>query len=593
MKVRHYGHAPIPVIGVLAAVAICAMFSGTRRSAPAGERNKTWWLGAEVAPGPSTSPAPLGPSKGATGVRVKRVWNHSPARAAGLATGDVILRMNGTPVSTPADVDSVLSAPGSPKRMDLIILRDERTSSVSAVLQEKPNFALNIGVTLLILAAVYALLYFTSLDRVAVVGCGAVLAVVLGIELGFYDQGGAFAAIRMGTLALLLGMGLITAALEETGFLAIMARKIGELSRGDWSRLMVLLCVTTFFLSSHINNLTTILVILPMTLSLARELRFDPTPFVIGEIISSNLGGASSMIGDFPNMLIASETGRHFHDFLLYMTPPCLVQLAITIWFMKRMRGRNEAQPPSAPSSPMGERERGKAPALSPGKMKQALTVLAAVIMAFFFCDRFAVPPATVALAGGFVILLLWNRAAPRLIAKGGFGDIMFFVGLFVLVGCAEASGLLDIIAAWMVDASGGSLVGLALVLMWGAAIVTTFLNAGPTTALFVPMVAGLGVFDPSSAVAGTATEGGPHGLLWWALSLGICAGSSATVTGATAGPVALTKVEEFVKEARRRTDIAPVVGLSFVNYAKVGVPLMFVFLLVSSAYIWGLSVWS
>ena len=208
------------------------------------------------------------------------------------------------------------------------------------------------------------------------------------------------------------------------------------------------------------------------------------------------------------------------------------------------------------------------------------MAVLAAVIVAFFFCGRFAVPPATVALAGGSCVLLLWNRAAPRLIAKAGFGDIMFFGGLFVLVGCAEASGLLDIIATWMVDVSGGGLVGLALFLMWGAAIVTTFLNAGPTTALFVPLVMGLGVSEP-------------HGLFWWALSLGVCAGSSATITGATAGPVALTKVEEFVKEVKGRGDIAPVVGLSFFNYAKVGVPLMFVFLLISSAYIWGLSVWS
>jgi Na+/H+ antiporter NhaD/arsenite permease-like protein len=165
------------------------------------------------------------------------------------------------------------------------------------------------------------------------------------------------------------------------------------------------------------------------------------------------------------------------------------------------------------------------------------------------------------------------------LIGKSGFGDILFFVGLFVLVGCAEASGLLDIIATWMVGVSGGSLLGLALILMWGAAVVTTFLNAGPTTALFVPIVMGLGVSEP-------------HGLLWWALSLGVCAGSSATVTGATAGPVALTKVDEFVKEAKGRAGSAPVVGLSFVSYAKVGVPLMFVFLLVSSAYIWGLSLW-
>ena len=541
---------------------------------PAGKPDRTWWLGADLAAaGPATSP-------GITGVRVKRVWSHSPARAAGLVAGDVILRARGVPVSTPADLDAALSTPGSSRRTDLVVLRAQRATAVSVMLREPPNFGLSIGVVLLILAAVFTLLYVTSLDRVAVVGCGAVLSVVMGIGFGFYDQQGAFAAIRMSTLALLLGMGLITVALEETGFFASLASKVGELSGGDWPRLMVLLCVTTFFLSAFINNLTTILVILPVTLVLARELRFDPTPFVIAEIVSSNLGGASSMIGDFPNMLIASETGRHFHDFLLYMMPPCLVQLGITIWFMKKRQphvsGQRNGVPPPAAQSKIGT----LASARAAGKRKPALAVLIAVLIAFFFCGTLGIAPATVALAGGFAILLLWNRAAPRLIGKAGFGDILFFTSLFVLVGYAAASGLLDFIATWMLDVTGGGPLGLALVLMWTAAVATTFLNAGPTTAFFVPVVMALGVSSP-------------HGLFWWALSLGVCAGSSATVTGATAGPVALTKVEEFVKRIKGGPESGPVAELSFVSYAKVGVPLMFVFLLFSSAYIWGLSVWS
>ncbi len=566
-----YRYIPMLVIGALAVAGIAAMFSGTQQSVSARGQSKRWWLGADLAPGaPSVSP-------GMTGVLIKRVWGHSPARAAGLASGDVILRMNGMPVSTPAEVEAGLSTPGSP-RMDLVIVRNKRILSVPVLLRESPDFARNVGVILVLLATVFALLYFTPLDRVGVVGCGAVLSVILGIGFGFYDQQGAFAAIRMSTLALLLGMGLITVALEETGFFAAMAAKVGELSHGDWSRLMVLLCLTTYFLSALVNNLTTILVILPVTLGLARQFHYDPTPFVIGEIISSNLGGASSMIGDFPNMLIASTTGRHFHDFLLYMMPPCLAQLGITIWFMKRARPnpsseRKAAQPP-IPESDIA----AHTPALVPEKRRQALAVLGAVIVAFLFCGVLAVAPATVALAGGFAILLLWNRGAPRLIGKAGFGDILFFVGLFVLVGCAEASGLLDIIASWIMNVSGGGLLGLALVLMWAAAVVTTFLNAGPTTALFVPIVLGLGVSEP-------------HGLLWWALSLGICAGSSATITGATAGPVALTKVEEFASGIKAAAGSAPVAELSFANYAKAGVPLMFLFLLFSSAYIWGLSV--
>jgi Na+/H+ antiporter NhaD/arsenite permease-like protein len=567
-------YGPALLMGAIAIAAAWAMFSGARPAAPAGEPGRGWWLGADLAPGGAV------PFPGASGVRVTRVWSRSPARAAGLASGDVIVEMNDTPVSTPADVEAVLAAPGLGPRMELAVVRRGQRSSVSVVLRETPDFARNIGATLLLLAVIYALLYATSLDRLAVVGCGAVLSVILGTWLGFYDQQSAFGAIRMGPLALLLGMGLITVALEETGAFAIVARRVGELSRGDWSRMMVLLCVATYLISMFVNNLTTILVVLPLTLSLARELRFDPRPFVIGEIVSSNLGGASSMIGDFPNMLIASETTLQFHDFLLYMMPPCLVLLAITVWLLRRMRPNALSERATA-RRPATESTAGTAaPPLVAGKMNQALTVLAAVVVAFLFCGTVGVRPATVALAGGVTILLLWNRAVPRLLGKAGFGDILFFSGLFVLVGCAQASGLLDTIAAWIVGVSRGGLVQLALVLMWTAAIATTFLNAGPTTALFVPIVAGLGV-------------SAPNGLLWWALSLGVCAGSSATITGATAGAVALTKIEEFVKGLKTPAGSEPVAALSFVGYAKVGVPLMLLFLLVSSVYIWGLSVWS
>ena len=567
-------YGPALLMGAIAIAAAWAMFSGARPAAPAGEPGRGWWLGADLAPGGAV------PFPGASGVRVTRVWSRSPARAAGLARGDVIVEMNDTPVSTPADVEAVLAAPGLGPRMELAVVRRGQRSSVSVVLRETPDFARNIGATLLLLAVIYALLYVTPLDRLAVVGCGAVLSVILGTWLGFYDQQSAFGAIRMGPLALLLGMGLITVALEETGAFAIVARRVGELSRGDWSRMMVLLCVATYLISMFVNNLTTILVVLPLTLGLALELRFDPRPFVIGEIVSSNLGGASSMIGDFPNMLIASETTLQFHDFLLYMMPPCLVLLAITVWLLRRMRP-NALSERARARRPATESTAGTAaPPLVAGKMNQALTVLAAVVVAFLFCGTVGVHPATVALAGGVTILLLWNRAVPRLLGKAGFGDILFFSGLFVLVGCAQASGLLDTIAAWIVGVSRGGLVQLALVLMWTAAIATTFLNAGPTTALFVPIVAGLGV-------------SAPNGLLWWALSLGVCAGSSATITGATAGPVALTKIEEFIKGLKTPAGSEPVAALSFVDYAKVGVPLMLLFLLVSSAYIWGLSVWS
>jgi Na+/H+ antiporter NhaD/arsenite permease-like protein len=552
------------VISGLAAAAIAAMYSGSHHSAKPGPAEAAWWLGADL--------EPAGGQGG--GVRIKRVWSRSPASTSKLAIGDVILQINGTPVSSANEVETMLSAPDFQRTAMLEVLKSGQIAKIPVALRERPNFLLNSGIILLVLAAVFALLYFSPLERVAVVGCGAVFSVVLGIILNFYNQENAFEAIRMNTLGLLFGMGLMAAALEETGFFQIMVKKAIRFSHGDWSRLMVLLCLITFLLSTYVNNLTTIMLVLPVTLGAARTLGFDPAPFVIGELISSNLGGGSSMIGDFPNMLIASESGRSFQDFLFCMMPPCLFLLGVTIWYMKR---RAPQETGAAAAAALAEiNSRPEAP-LAKGRMSLVFVIQNAALIAFPFCAVLGIPPATVALAGGFLILLLWNRAAGRLLVKGGFADIIFFSGLFVLAGCAEASGLVDIVASWLVDVSGGGARLLALLLMWTAALATAFLSAIPATALFVPIVSGLGVCEP-------------HGLLWWALCLGLCAGSSATLTGATAGPVALTRMETFMKdEAAAGTEP----GLSFVSYARAGVPLALIFLLFSSAYLWGLSLLS
>lgn len=562
-----HGSGAAPLVAVtLVILGLAAMFSGGDRSAPVARAGQSWWLGVDLV---AASPSSAGPA----GVIVRRLLVRSPARPAGLLPGDRILSINGDPVLFPQDVESLLKAPVSSGSLDLVVSRGDRTVDLRVALRTVPDFRRDIGIVLLILLTVFAGLYLTAFDRVSVVGTGAVLSVIAGTLLGFYDQQAAFGSIRMGTLSLLLGMGVLTSALEKAGVFTVVARRISVLADGDWSRLLFFTCVVTYALSTFVNNLTTILVVLPVTLVLVKELGADPRPFVTGLIVSSNLGGASSMVGDFPNMLIASETDLAFRDFLLYMMPPCLVQLAVTIWFLKKL---NAPEPETAgrPAPLRPEQTSTDKPAkLRPLRMTQSLVVLVAVIVCFLFSGRLGLRPATIALAGGFAMLLLWNRAAPRLISGVGCRDLLFFAALFVLVGSAEASGLLDTVGGWIADLAGGRLLSTCLVLMWVAAVATAFLNAGPTTALFVPVVKSLGIADPS-------------GLLWWSLSLGVCAGSSATLTGATAGPVALSKLEEFDNEARRKGRTVSRERLSFASYARAGVPLMFAFLFISSVYV-------
>ncbi len=412
----------------------------------------------------------------------------------------------------------------------------------------------------------FGALALNLVHRLAAVGIGAFACILVGTLLGFYTPADAatFLGGKADTLILLGGVGLVTGVLAESGFFSRLARSAVEESGGSSKKIVISLCVATFVLSCFVNNLATILVVVPLSLIVADAMKIDPQPLVLGEVVASNLGGASTMIGDFPNMLIATEVGLPFREFLVYLAPVCLVQLAILIVYLSR-------ELPDRQQDPKAFRALLDRIAKQPWDASTAfrgILMLAGMIVAFAVGSEHGISPALVAGVGGLVALVFSGVPPNLLLKRLHLGDILFFACLFLMVGAVDASGLLNGFGRSLADLSSRSpLVG-ALAVAWGAAFVTSILNAGPTTALLVHIL--LAALTPRAASEAT----------WWALSLGVCAGSSATLTGATAGPVTASLMEQH---GRR---------LTFGAFAGTGVPLALLFLLVTSGYLVLLTSW-
>ena len=416
-------------------------------------------------------------------------------------------------------------------------------------------------------AVVFLLVEQDLIDRQQAMLGGAFLFLLLGWAMDFYSIKMAVKAVYFDTLSLIFGMSLISDTLVRSGVFFALAAGMIRFARGNRSLIMLLLILLTYFMSLMVNNLATMVIVLPLTLVLCHSLEIDPVPVAAAELIASNLGGASTLVGDFPNMIIAAAAHPHFSDFIWGMMAPCLILLAaLLLFFQSRMEPAlpKYADMAAVRASVLVFLEEQSADKCDPYLRKIGVLVMVVALSGFLIADLIGIRPATISFGAGLVILAFGRLPKEGVFKAIGGGDLLFFLGLFIMVGGLQAAGVLEGLHSLIVAIDGGSPIWSLLILMWVAAIITTFFNAGPTTALLSPVAVALSKDLPGSTA------------LWWALSLGVLAGSSASLSGATAGPIVASQIAHYCGSS----------PLDFRRYSQWGIPMAAIFLGISTLYI-------
>ena len=420
-----------------------------------------------------------------------------------------------------------------------------------------------------LLVAIYAAIILDRVNRAIV----ALLGAGLMIGLGVIDQRQAIAGIDFNTLALLVGMMLLVALARRSGMFQYLAILAAKLARGHPAAIMALLAIVTAVVSALLDNVPTVLLIAPVTLLIAQELKIAPYPFLFVEIFASNIGGTATLIGDPPNIIIGSAANLTFNDFVLNLGPVVVLVLAVQIALGHWVWGRAMRVAPE---------ERARVLAFDPRQaitdprlLRQSLVVLGLVIVAFVLARWLRLEPGTIAMAGAALLLLLdnWPRGAEAQshAVHAAFGEvewvtIFFFVGLFVVVAGVEQAGLLRLFADRLAAWTGGDLAATALVVLWGSAVLSAIIDNIPFVATMIPVIKGM-----------APALGGPDHLLplWWSLSLGACLGGNGTLIGASAN---LT-VAGIAERAG--------VPFRFVTFLRHSVPMTLVSIVICTGYVW------
>jgi Na+/H+ antiporter NhaD/arsenite permease-like protein len=392
--------------------------------------------------------------------------------------------------------------------------------------------------------------------RTSVAFAGAGLMVVLGV----LDQDQAIEAIDWATIGLLAGMMVIVALVEPTGVFTYLALRVAQLSRGRPVPLMLMLAAVAGVLSAFLDNLTAILLVVPITLVIADMLRISPIPLVLTQVLASNIGGTATLIGDPPNILIGTARPElSFMDFIVNLAPVSIVTLVVVsgllaIVFRSSMQIEPERAREVERLDPARDMRRAK-------NVKRTLAVLFGTIVAFFLHAPLHLEPAVVALGGATVMLFVTSDKVESALERVEWASLFFFIGLFVMVGGLVEQGVIDDVAGWLADLTDGSPTAESMVILWGSATGSAVVDNIPFTTAMIPVV---------EAIQGDEFDDG----LWWSLALGACFGGNATMIAAAAN-VAATGI-------LTRTGHA----VSFVRFLAIGLPVTLVSLVIATGYL-------
>ncbi|WP_315836997.1 ArsB/NhaD family transporter [Bradyrhizobium prioriisuperbiae] len=431
-------------------------------------------------------------------------------------------------------------------------------------------FGLNpMWVSTCILLITYALIMTEKVNRAIVALLGAGLMVIVGV----FDQNEALKGVDWNTLGLLTGMMILVSISRRSGMFQYVAVRAAQLARAHPAGILLLLQITTAVLSALLDNVTTVLLVVPVTLAIARQLDVPPYPFLFAEIFASNIGGTATLIGDPPNILIGSQAGLAFNDFVVHLAPVILVVMAVQTLIIHLLWGRRMHAAPEAEARVMAMTANDSIEDWR--LLKQALVVLTVVMLGFVFARQLHLEPATIAMLGAAVLMLLDNwthhseKAAQNI--HQTFSDvewitIFFFIGLFIVVHGVEVGGLLTLFATKLVAATGGQMSTAGYAILWASAVLSALVDNIPFVATMIPLI------KTMAPAFGGADQIQP---LWWCLSLGACLGGNGTLIGASAN---LTVAGLGDRNG---------VPFRFLTYTLYAFPMMLLSVAISHVYLW------
>ena len=416
-----------------------------------------------------------------------------------------------------------------------------------------PNEIISIVIFLLVMVAIVS----EKVHRAAASLAGAVILLVTHV----LTVDSAIAHVDVNTIGVLVGMMLFVAVVKNSGLFEYIAIKSAKLTHGKPWAIMAVFAIITAVLSAFLDNVTTVLLVGPMTLAITSILKVNPVPFLLTQILASNMGGTATLIGDPPNIMIGSEAGLGFADFILNTAPIVVIIMAVSLLCFYLMFGRKLKVSDDAMQAVM-ELDENRA-IKDKSLLIKSVVMIGLVVIGFMFHSSLGMESCTIALLAAVIMMIVGKQDIEDVIMGVEWSTILFFIGLFVVVGGMEETGVIDQLATLLIGMTGGNMVLTMLIILWVSAIVSSFLDNIPFVATLIPMI-----------LAIQAESGMDVTPLWWALSLGACLGGNGTLIGASAN-VVLSGISN--KNGY---------PITFMSYLKVGFPMMILSVAISMVYL-------
>ncbi|MSV33836.1 MAG: hypothetical protein EXS76_03875 [Nitrosarchaeum sp.] len=438
------------------------------------------------------------------------------------------------------------------------------------IMPEIIGFDASVSLRLLaiVLLSIYIILAFEIVHRTIIVLIAATIAIIIGITTGLFqaDQSFEFAirSVDFNTIGLLLGMMIIVIILAETGIFQYIGIKMCKASKGNMWKLLIMMSVFTAVTSMFIDNVTTILLMIPITISIFKTFRMSPIPFILAQVLASNVGGTATLIGDPPNIMIGSAANIDFSTFLIHMGPVIGVSLIVSLILFKVFFRKDLRATPQNLGELMSQNE------ISLIKDRplliKSLLVLFSVIVLFVIHGSLHIEPSLIALGGAGVLLLISKIKPEKILHEVDWSTLIFFACLFITINIGRESGMIDVLAKAALGITAGNPWASFFVITWVSAVASAFVDNIPFAATMIPLIE---VLNQNPSIA--AEFHNAISPLWWALSLGVGLGGNGTLIGSSAGIIAIGLAEKHGYK------------ITFMQFFKIGFPFMIITVAVGS----------